>query len=109
MRAAAGHILGTHDFKAFEGAGSPRSSSVRQVLRVQWQEPEPDRLVFEIEADGFLRFMVRNLTGTLVEVGQGKITPEEFRRILLSADRSQAGATAPAQGLFLIAVNYDLK
>ena len=109
MRAAAGHILGTHDFKAFEGAGSPRSSSVRQVLRVQWQEPEPDHLVFEIEADGFLRFMVRNLVGTLVEVGQGKITPEDFRRILLSTDRNQAGATAPPNGLFLIAVKYDLK
>ncbi|MEW6672819.1 MAG: tRNA pseudouridine(38-40) synthase TruA [Thermodesulfobacteriota bacterium] len=106
MRTAAGHIVGSHDFKAFEGAGSPRSSTVRQVLRAEWRRPEPDQLVFEIEADGFLRFMVRNLVGTLVEVGGGKFAPEDFRRILLSADRNQAGPTAPARGLFLMEVKY---
>jgi len=63
--------------------------------------------VFRIAADGFLRFMVRNLVGTLVRVGRGEITADDFRRILLSADRSQAGATAPPQGLFLMAVKYE--
>lgn len=106
MRDAAGHIVGVHDFKAFEGAGSPRSSSIREVLRAQWHESEPDHLVFEIEADGFLRYMVRNLVGTLVLVGLGDITPDDFRRILLSTDRKQAGATAPPQGLFLMEVKY---
>ena len=106
MCAAAGYIVGTHDFKAFEGAGSPRSSTIRQVIRAEWQEPEPDHLFFEIEADGFLRYMVRNLVGTLVQVGQGTITPDDFRRILLSTDRNQAGATAPPQGLFLMDVRY---
>jgi tRNA pseudouridine38-40 synthase len=106
MAAASGYIFGTHDFKAFEGAGSPRSSTIRQVIRVEWQEPEPDHLIFRIEADGFLRFMVRNLVGTLVQVGQGNITPDDLGRILLSTDRSQAGATAPAQGLFLMEVKY---
>jgi tRNA pseudouridine38-40 synthase len=104
MRAAAGYIVGTHDFKAFEGTGSPRSSTIRQMIRAEWQNPEPDQLVFSIEADGFLRYMVRNLVGTLVQVGQGHITPEDFRGILLSTDRSQAGATAPPQGLFLMEV-----
>jgi tRNA pseudouridine38-40 synthase len=106
MQAAAGDIVGTHDFKAFEGAGSPRSSTIRQVLQAEWQEPEPDHLIFRIEAEGFLRYMVRNLVGTLVQVGQGKITPDDFRRILLSTDRTQAGATAPPQGLFLMEVRY---
>ena len=99
MRAAAGYIVGTHDFKAFEGTGSPRSSTIRQVIRAEWQEPEPDHLVFRIEADGFLRYMVRNLVGTLVQVGQGHITPEDFRGILLS-DRSESGRRyRPAPGV----------
>jgi len=106
LRAAAGYIAGTHDFKSFEGTGSPRSSTIRQVLRAEWQQPEPDHLIFRIEADGFLRYMVRNLVGTLVQVGQGDITPDDFRRILLSTDRNQAGATAPPQGLFLMEVRY---
>ncbi|MDF1591771.1 MAG: tRNA pseudouridine(38-40) synthase TruA [Desulfobacterales bacterium] len=106
MRAAAGYIVGSHDFKAFEGAGSPRSSTIRQVIRAEWQMPKPDQHVFEIEADGFLRYMVRNLVGTLVQVGLGKLTPEDFKGILFSTDRNQAGATAPPQGLFLMEVKY---
>jgi tRNA pseudouridine38-40 synthase len=107
MRAAIGHIIGAHDFKAFEGAGSPRSSTTRQVMRAELVEKEQGRFVFEIEADGFLRFMVRNLVGTLVEVGDGNITPDNFNNILLSKDRNLAGATAPPHGLFLMKVKYD--
>jgi len=107
MAAAAGRIVGRHDFKAFEGAGSPRSGTVREVLRAEWSETESGGLTFEIEADGFLRFMVRNLVGTLVEVGRGAVSPEGFERILLSVDRTQAGPTAPPQGLFLMEVKYE--
>jgi tRNA pseudouridine38-40 synthase len=64
------------------------------------------KLVFKIEADGFLRFMVRNIVGTLVDVGRGKITPDSFEDILASKDRCRAGATAPAHGLFLVQVKY---
>lgn len=106
MDRAAGHLVGRHDFKAFEGTGSPRSNAVRHVLRASFFRRDQDYLVFEIEADGFLRFMVRNLVGTLVEVGKGKISPQEFKEILASQDRSKAGATAPAQGLFLMEVKY---
>ncbi len=60
----------------------------------------------DFKADGFLRFMVRNMVGTLVEVGRGKITPNEFKRILLARDRNLAGATAPPHGLFLMEVKY---
>ncbi len=103
---AAAHVIGTHDFKAFEGTGSPRSDTIRQVFEAAFYREAEDYLVFEIKADGFLRFMVRNIVGTLVEVGLGKITPEDFKAILLSKDRSRAGATAPAHGLFLVLVEY---
>ena len=63
-------------------------------------------LVFSIEAGGFLRCMVRNIVGTLVDVGLGNISPEEFHNILISKDRKQAGRTAPAHGLFLRQVKY---
>ena len=62
---------------------------------------------FEIKGDGFLRFMVRNIVGTLVDVGLEKITPDDFHRILKSKDRNDAGVTAPAQGLFLVQVAYS--
>jgi tRNA pseudouridine38-40 synthase len=106
MRVAIGHLVGRHDFKSFEGAGSPRSSTVRRVLGASITRKTSDRLIVEVEADGFLRFMVRNIVGTLVEVGQTKITPDDFLRILRSGDRSEAGPTAPPHGLFLIRVLY---
>lgn len=106
MRSAALHLEGTWDFKAFEGAGSPRSHTVRSVFRTDISEQNDGYLIFEIEADGFLKFMVRNIVGTLAETGNGKLTPEDFRQILLSKDRKRAGATAPAQGLFLMNVTY---
>jgi len=106
MRRATGHIIGTHDFKAFEGAGSPRSHSTRSVIAARIVEKDHDCLVFEIQADGFLRFMVRNIVGTLVDVGHGKITPDEFHEIFRSKDRTLAGATAPPHGLFLMEVHY---
>jgi len=106
MRQASVYITGSHDFKAFEGAGSPRSSTIRCVIKATLMERDNDYLIFEIEADGFLRFMVRNIVGTLAEVGLGKITPDEFKKILLSKDRKLAGATAPPHGLFLMGVKY---
>ncbi|MBU4389494.1 MAG: tRNA pseudouridine(38-40) synthase TruA, partial [Proteobacteria bacterium] len=63
-------------------------------------------LYFEIEADGFLKHMVRNIVGTLVDVGLGKITPDDFKQILISKNRNKAGATAPPHGLFLMHVKY---
>jgi len=107
MRGAAGFAIGAHDFKAFEGSGSPRASTVRQVMRAELLEKDCGMVEFEIEAGGFLRFMVRNIVGTLVDVGLGKISPADFKNILLSKDRSRAGITAPPQGLFLVEVKYE--
>jgi len=106
MRAAISHLIGSHDFKAFEGVGSQRSHTNRSVFKANLIEEEDGYLAFEIEADGFLRFMVRTIVGTLVDVGRGRILPDDFKRILASRDRNQAGATAPAHGLFLKKVNY---
>jgi tRNA pseudouridine38-40 synthase len=106
MRAAIDHIIGSHDFKAFEGSGSLRMSSIRHVYSADLIEDEGGLLIFHIEADGFLRYMVRNIVGTLVDVGREKLTPHDFKRILDGKDRSHASATAPAQGLILIEVKY---
>ncbi|MDY0219674.1 MAG: tRNA pseudouridine(38-40) synthase TruA [Desulfobacterium sp.] len=99
-------ITGTHDFKAFEGAGSPRSTTVRTLFLAGFEKTAKDRFYFKIRGNGFLRFMVRNIVGTLVLAGAGKITPIDFRKILQGRDRSLAGPTAPAKGLFLMKVSY---
>jgi tRNA pseudouridine38-40 synthase len=106
MQTAAACLVGRHDFKAFEGTGSPRSTTVREVFQAQVHSSGKDRIHFDIEADGFLRYMVRNIVGTLVEAGKEKIPVERVREILESKDRGKAGATAPARGLFLMSVQY---
>ena len=107
MRKALDHIKGKHNFSAFEGSGSPRSHSTRHMMNAEITNSKEGLLVVELEADGFLKFMVRNIVGTLVDVGFGKVTPEGFKEILLSKDRNLASPTAPPQGLFLIQVKYD--
>ena len=106
MQTASGLILGANDFKAFEAAGSPRSHTVRTVTRAEWTRERNGHLIFSITANGFLRFMVRNLVGTFVDVGLGKIDVPGFERVLRSRDRRCAGATAPPHGLFLKEVLY---
>ena len=107
MREAAGNVVGKHDFKAFEGHGDPEKNGVRHVMSARIHEKKDGRLLFEIEADGFLRHMVRNIAGTLAEAGFGKIAPERVKEIILSKDRGEAGPTAPPQGLFLYEVKYS--
>ncbi len=106
MQAAARHIIGTHDFKSFEGSGSPRHHCIRTVFDARIDGGQNGLITFDIRADGFLRYMVRNLTGTLVDVGRCAITPDDFGDILEAQDRRRAGATAPPQGLFLVEVFY---
>lgn len=99
-------IVGTFDFKSFENTGSPRTSTVREVMFCNVEPQENDYLVFKICASGFLKYMVRNIVGTLVAAGLHKITVQDFEDILHAKDRTKAGATAPAHGLFLMQVNY---
>lgn len=106
MRYSLTHLLGLHDFKAFEGAGSAPRHTVRHIFNASLVEEKPGHLSITFQGNGFLRHMVRNLVGTLVWVGQGKLTPDDVLRIRQSRNRHQAGATAPAQGLFLVEVLY---
>lgn len=106
MRKAARTVVGTHDFKGFEGAGSPRLSTVRTVFQAEMQRSQADRLELTLTGDGFLRHMVRNIAGTLVEIGREQRTETDMAAILAEGDRRQAGVTAPAHGLFLVAVDY---
>jgi tRNA pseudouridine38-40 synthase len=106
MQEALRCILGSNDFKAFEGSGSPRTSTIRCIVNADLIITDDDYLVLRIEGDGFLKFMIRNIAGTLVDVGLDRITPDDFKQILVSKDRSLAGITAPAHGLFLMEVKY---
>ncbi len=101
MRAAAVHLVARHDFAAF-AAGE---SGERTVKRAEWVS-EGDILRFEIEADAFLRGMVRGIVGTLLWVGRGKLTVAAFAAVLAGRDRTLAGPSAPAKGLCLVAVRY---
>lgn len=101
MREAAAYIVGTHDFKCFETAGgTPRETTVRTVSALEISEDD-ESVIIEVTGDGFLYNMVRIIVGTLVEVGICKRTPESVRDAIDSKDRSNAGFTAPPQGLYL--------
>ncbi len=106
MRAAAGHLVGEHDFMAFCGNKNFKKSAVRRIDEIRMEE-EDDVLTFSYTGNGFLQNMVRILTGTLLEVGCGLRTPESVRDTLASCSRGAAGFMAPAKGLMLKCVKYD--
>jgi tRNA pseudouridine38-40 synthase len=99
-------IMGVHDFRSFENTGSPRSTTIREIILSEIHLLEENRLVFIIRANGFLKYMVRNLIGTIVLAGQKKISAQKFKDILNAKDRTKAGPTAPPHGLFLKQVHY---
>jgi tRNA pseudouridine38-40 synthase len=123
MAAGAGYLLGEHDFAALRAAGSATKTTVRRLTAATVREATsaevvggslalqravgPARVVaFEFGGTGFLRHMIRNAVGTLVEIGLGKRQPAWMAEVLASGDRAQAGPTAPARGLFLVGVDY---
>ncbi|MCX5715143.1 MAG: tRNA pseudouridine(38-40) synthase TruA [Candidatus Omnitrophica bacterium] len=117
MRRQARLLVGRHDFKAFCASGSSACSTIRTIKKITIKkyphiypgavEKKDDSLiVIDIEADGFLYNMVRNIVGTLVEIGRGRFKKSGIKRILLAKDRKLAGPCAPAKGLCLIKVNY---
>ncbi|RLB05929.1 MAG: tRNA pseudouridine(38-40) synthase TruA [Deltaproteobacteria bacterium] len=106
MRRCAEILIGTHDFSSFRAAGDESRHSIREVLRLEIERRGDSLIVVAIEANAFLREMVRSIVGTLVDVGRGKTSPTEFEEIFRARDRRLAGMTAPAHGLFLKEVKY---
>lgn len=105
MNAAAALLVGEHDFTCFSKVKTDVNHFRCTVHRAEWRE-EGSRLYFTITANRFLRGMVRAIVGTLLDIGTGKITIEDMKKIIASKDRKQAGANVPPQGLFLSSVVY---
>jgi len=114
MRQAAGHLVGTHDFSSFRAAGSSAQSSIRTLFKLdiderpleEYSEVHASLITITAEANGFLRYMVRNITGLLAEVGMGRLAPDTASAILEARNRQASSPTAPACGLYLTRVFY---
>lgn len=106
MNRAARALLGEHDFSAFRASGCTAASPVRRLDSLAWHREGPF-LVLDVFGRAFLKQMVRNIVGTLVEVGRGRLPGDELAPILASGDRRRAGPTAPARGLCLVKVYLD--
>ncbi len=109
MSEAAACLVGQHDFSSFEAAGAPRKTSVRTVTRLSVEnrgDATERKIIIDIQANGFLYNMVRNIVGSLVLVGRGRQEVQWLAAVLAAKDRKQAGPTAPAHGLTLMEVRY---
>jgi len=111
LAAAAGLVIGEHDFSSFaavdleRGKDLEETNKTRTIYTSDWRR-EGDLLIYRVRGNGFLHHMVRNLVGTFLLVGKGSISPEAVPQIIASRSRSAAGPTAPAGGLFLVSVEY---
>lgn len=106
MREAAGKLVGEHDFKSFCSTHTQATSTIRTIYGIEVNQEGHD-LTIRVCGNGFLYNMVRIIVGTLIEVGQGKRTPEEVQEMLLCCERSTSGPTAPAKGLCLLGYEFD--
>lgn len=105
MEEGATYLLGEHDFSSFVKKDSLKLDNVREIYQIQFKV-ESSKLLIEITGNGFMRYMVRNIVGTLIKVGEGKIVPQMIKQILEKKDRIYAFKTAPACGLYLKDVKY---
>ena len=105
MKKACKAFIGEHDFAAFKSSGTSSKSSVRTIYNAEVVENN-GRIIIKLTGNGFLYNMVRIISGTLLEVGQGTIKPEEIEKIIQEKDRKKAGKTLPPQGLYLVKVEY---
>ncbi|MBP3800816.1 MAG: tRNA pseudouridine(38-40) synthase TruA [Clostridia bacterium] len=107
MQEAAKYFEGEHDFKAFKASGTSGKSSVRKIYKAEVLPKEDERIYIELTGNGFLYNMVRIISGTLVDVGLGKIKPDEIPQIINDKEREKAGKTLPPHGLYLVKVEYE--
>lgn len=106
MIEAAGSLIGTHDFSAFQAAHGSAESPIRTIFAVEFRQ-HGDHLIFDIVADGFLRHMIRIIMGTLLDVGRGRLRPEDFKAIHNGKDRNLASKTISSHALCLLKVGYQ--
>jgi tRNA pseudouridine38-40 synthase len=106
LNRASSFIVGKQDFKSFQSAGTPVSTTVRHVMEARWDRLDEDTIEFTVTGDGFLKQMVRNIVGTVIQLNRDDEPAERVRDILNAQDRRQAGPTAEPQGLFLYSVTY---
>ena len=107
MQEAVKYFEGEHNFKAFKASGTSSKSSVRTIYKAEVIDAGNEKIYIELTGNGFLYNMVRIISGTLVEVGLGKIKPSEIQTIIESQKRENAGKTLPPQGLYLVNVEYE--
>ena len=107
MKKAIKFFEGEHDFKSFKASGTSSKSSIRIIYKAEVKELPNERICIELTGNGFLYNMVRIISGTLVDVGLGKIEPKEILDIIKSEKRENAGKTLPPQGLYLLNVEYE--
>lgn len=108
MQSAAQYLLGEHDFSSFRAAECQANSPIRTMTNISLQQE--DRLIrLDLSANAFLHHMVRNIMGTLIEIGEGRQSAEWMKTVLQAKSRSAAGKTAPPEGLYLTAVDYPLE
>ncbi len=107
MKKASKYFEGEHDFKAFKASGTSSKSSRRTIYNASVYKREDGRICIQLTGNGFLYNMVRIIAGTLIEVGLGKIKPEEITKIIEEGKRENAGKTMPPYGLFLVKVEYN--
>jgi tRNA pseudouridine38-40 synthase len=108
MDLAAKHLIGEHDFSSFRGVGCQSKTPMREIFTISVQR-QNDFVILDVKANSFLHHMVRNIAGVLLEIGEGKRDPSWVKDLLQQRDRTKAGVTAPANGLYLTAVEYPKK
>lgn len=106
LNEASSYIIGRHDFKSFQTSGSDVKTTEREIFSAQWVQKEHDTLEFVIQGNGFLKQMVRNIVGTLIDLNQEGQKASKMQEIIQIRDRRKAGPTAPPQGLYLSQVYY---